>query len=66
MASTKVSSEELLSAGEIAKMIGVKRTTVHSYLARGRIPEPFVRLQAGPIWSRKQIDTWIKTRKGGA
>jgi hypothetical protein len=31
-------------------------------LHRGRMPAPYARLKAGPIWTRPQIDSWMEHR----
>jgi len=42
---------ELLSAPEVADLLGVTRQRVHQLVAaNSRFPEPFMRLGSGPLW----------------
>lgn len=49
---------DLMSAVEIAALLGIQPGTVHSYHARRQMPEPYVTLGCGPIWLRSTIEHW--------
>lgn len=51
---------DLMSAVEIADLIGVKPGTVNSYRSRGQMPEPYAVLACGPIWLRSTIEHWAR------
>ena len=63
---TTAKADELVSATEVAAMLGVKPGAVHSYRARGYLPEPFVTLGCGAIWLRADIEKWNAQRPGKA
>lgn len=56
--------EDLLGPTEVAALLGWDRRVVSAYLAKktAGIPEPFARLAAGPVWLRRDIETWARAR----
>jgi predicted DNA-binding transcriptional regulator AlpA len=59
---------ELLSAPEIAEMLGVTRQRVHQLAAENaRFPEPILRLGSGPVWIAEAIQHFTRewSRKPG-
>lgn len=53
---------ELLSASEVATLLGVDRKTVNAYHSRGRLPAPVAVLAVGPIWLKTDIERWARAR----
>ena len=45
---------------ELAAAVGAERKTVAAWHARGKLPEPSVRLAMGPVWTGKAIERWIE------
>jgi hypothetical protein len=41
---------------EVAELFGVVPHTVSTWIMMNRMPEPYVRLASGPIWTRQQIE----------
>lgn len=35
-----------------------QRTMVHTYMKRGKFPEPIQRLSYGPVWTVKQLEEY--------
>lgn len=64
MSEPTATADDLVSMVEVAVIIGVKLSAVHSYRARGILPEPFVTLGCGPIWRREDIIEWQASRPG--
>ena len=59
---------ELLSAPDVAEVLGVSRQRVHQLLMEHpRFPAPYARLGSGPIWSRPAVEHFAAgwTRKPG-
>ncbi len=57
---------EVLDATALGQRLGLKRSTVLSYLSREnfeRVPKPNRRLAMGPIWYEKSIREW-EAKKG--
>jgi len=52
-------------SAEIAEACGVSVQAVSNWLARGQMPEPFIRLRMGPVWDarRPAFAKWIKEKK---
>ena len=48
----------LVSTQEIAQRLGVKHQTVHTWRARGILPEPDFDLGVGPVWLWETIREW--------
>ncbi len=46
---------EVVSAPEVAAILGVTRQRVHQLLSRPGFPEPLFRLGSGPVWSAEAI-----------
>jgi predicted DNA-binding transcriptional regulator AlpA len=61
-----VNTDDLLDRAGVADYIGVKPTTISTYLYEGVMPEPAVRLgrTRRPVWTRQQIDEWVASRPG--
>ena len=58
--SIKNQQRQWLSIGDLSDYIGVKPATIYQYVNRGKIP--FNKIPGGSrlIFSRKDIDSWIK------
>lgn len=55
----------LVGVAEISEEFGIPRTTLSTWDARREttgFPEPVERLSMGPIYDRREIVTWLKTR----
>lgn len=66
-----VNPDDILGVGEIADMAGVSSAAVANWRARGHgFPEPLFERKAGPFFSRRAVQRWLKhrhdkrTRKG--
>jgi len=66
---------DLVDIAEFAELAGVQPRTIHSYRhpANRReggtttlynVPEPVAHIGQTPVWTRKQVDAWIKSRPG--
>ena len=53
---------ELLGTREVAHLARLKEQTVRTYLYRGTMPEPDVRLGQSPGWYEETIRTWLRRR----
>jgi predicted DNA-binding transcriptional regulator AlpA len=51
MDAPELAADRLLGVGDVAAILGVGASTVTSYLSRGRLPEPQVRLSGRPAWT---------------
>jgi predicted DNA-binding transcriptional regulator AlpA len=53
---------EAVGLAEVARMMGIKKTTLASRLARGKddFPTPAIRLDCGPIWQRADVERWME------
>lgn len=59
---------DLVSAPEVAEILGVSRQRVHQLVSENRsFPEPFMRLGSGPLWLRSTIEAFERSwpRKPG-
>jgi predicted transcriptional regulator/predicted DNA-binding transcriptional regulator AlpA len=54
-----------LGVTEVAQLLDLAPATIRSTLSRGRMPEPYLRLQCGPVWTREQIEAWRPDRFAG-
>lgn len=66
-----VDPDDIIGVGEIAEMAGVSTAAVANWRARGHgFPEPLFERKAGPFFSRRAVQRWLKhrhdkrTRKG--
>ncbi|GEO26209.1 hypothetical protein AAC03nite_19940 [Alicyclobacillus acidoterrestris] len=59
----KVSVPELAGVREVAEMTGWLPAKVSTYYKRGKLPKPVQVLASGPIWTRQQIEDWIKNNQ---
>jgi len=58
---------KLLGVTEFGKRIGGwDRRKVHTYWKRGIIPSPATYIGNRPVWTEKQVDTWIEKRNAEA
>jgi hypothetical protein len=58
----EVTPPAMLDLTGVARLIGVKDSTVTSYRARGRLPAPQFVVANTPLWSWPVIDHWIRHR----
>lgn len=54
---------DLVGVSEVAQLLGWDRRKVATYAARGAFPEPIVRVAAGPLWTRRQIEEYKRQRQ---
>jgi predicted DNA-binding transcriptional regulator AlpA len=54
--------EDLIGFKEIVQMLGVAQRTAARYVKRSDFPPPYVRLAAGPIWLRRDVEKWARSR----
>jgi prophage regulatory protein len=52
--------DDLVGFTEVVELLGVPRRTAARYVKRPDFPEPYVRLAAGPIWLRADVQRWTK------
>ncbi|WP_080833178.1 type I-C CRISPR-associated protein Cas8c/Csd1 [Cohnella massiliensis] len=55
-------SDEIVGYAEAAYILGWDKRKIGTYLQRGVFPEPIQRLASGPIWTRRQIEDYKKSR----
>jgi hypothetical protein len=53
----------MVGISDIAAGLGVERTTVNSWITRGQLPEPFVRITGTPIYWWPTIEAWDQDRR---
>jgi predicted DNA-binding transcriptional regulator AlpA len=63
MAAPELHPHHLIGIDDVAARLDVTRATVRSYLARGQMPAPVVRIGGSPVWSGPLIDRWVATRR---
>lgn len=51
-----------LTSSEIAKLIGVKPDTIHTYRKRNLLPPPERFFERTPAWKQETIEEWQRTR----
>jgi hypothetical protein len=64
MAAPELHPHHLIGIDDVAARLDVTRATVRSYLARGQMPAPIVRIGGSPVWSGPLIDRWAVARRG--
>jgi hypothetical protein len=75
MSPTDDSLKDLMSFSDIAKKLGVKRSSVQLYHRRARLnreagivragdmPEPDLQTPRSPMWKTATVEDWAKTRR---
>lgn len=53
----------MLTARDVAEMLGVKVTTVYVYRHRGTLPPPDGYLGRTPWWAPETISAWLTARR---
>ena len=53
-----------VGTSETAEILGWKKQRVSLMVSRGKFPQPMIRLAAGPLWEKRQIEEYIKLRGG--
>ena len=56
--------ERLLDTERVARLAGVGRQTIATYLARGVMPLPVARVANSPLWSLPVVERWLAERPG--
>ena len=56
--------DDLLTAEQVAEMVGVKANTIHTYHSRGILPPPVRYFADVPVWERATISHWLAHRPG--
>ncbi|WP_216843816.1 helix-turn-helix transcriptional regulator [Phytoactinopolyspora alkaliphila] len=54
--------DELWDTRTVAEYLGVARSTVRTYVSRGEMPPPDMRLAGGSVWHADTIRAWHKNR----
>lgn len=55
---------DLLDRAAVAKLLNVDPATVSSYVSRGQMPPPDLRLGSAPVWYRETVERWMRSRRG--
>ena len=55
---------DLLDRAAVAKLLDVEPATISSYVSRGQMPQPDLRLGSAPVWHRETIEAWLASRPG--
>ena len=55
---------DLLDRDGVAKLLNVEPATISSYVSRGQMPPPDLRLGSAPVWYRATIEAWTASRPG--
>ena len=53
---------DLVGTAEVAKILETSRQNISTSLARGKFPQPYARVAAGPLWLRRQIEEYKESR----
>lgn len=51
---------------DVAKMVGLKETTIRRYRSRGTFPEPDGHDFGHPWWTQETVVAWMVSRVGGS
>ena len=54
-------TDNFMTGKDIATLLNVKERTIWQYKSNGKLPRPFGFLDNKPIWSKIDIQNWIKT-----
>lgn len=54
--------ETLIGIAEIAQILGVSRQRAHQIADKRTFPLPVQRLAMGPVWTRAQLDEYLKAK----
>jgi excisionase family DNA binding protein len=57
------SEDKLLKASEVARWLGVSRSTVHRWAEAGNLPKPYEIGESAVRWRKSEIETWLEERK---
>lgn len=55
-----VAPEDLVSASDIATMLGVALISAQRYTLRDEFPEPLGQAAGGRVWRRQDVEKWAK------
>jgi len=55
---------DIVGLAEVAEMLGWDKRKLATYIKRGVFPEPCIRLKSTPIWHRKVINEYLKSKEG--
>lgn len=56
-------NQELFGLAEFAEAAQIRRALFAQWRHRGKLPEPYQVLRSGPVWTRKQVQTWLADRE---
>src|SRR4051812_41880707 len=60
LGSCPMSQGDLVGFAEIVELLAVPERTAARYVKRTDFPDPIVRLAAGPVWHRADVEDWAK------
>ena len=52
------------TTSDIAEAVGVRPSTIRAYHSREQMPKPTGHVGATPYWEPKDIEPWIRERRG--
>lgn len=64
----KVPQMDLVGTAEAADILGVERPRIGRWIQRGIMPDTVKKLQATPVWRRKDIEAmrpWVEANRRG-
>lgn len=64
LAAPELCADRLLDIDAVARLAGVARQTITTYLARNTMPAPVARLGRSPVWSAPIVEQWLERRPG--
>ena len=56
-------NQEWLTNDQVSELLGLKYSTLYTYRRRNTLPEPDTYIGRTPVWNRKTIEEWNRTRK---
>lgn len=55
-----MSGPRLYGLAEFAEKLGWDRRKLSTYIARGKMPEPYEQLASGPVWTEEQVMSFMQ------
>ena len=57
-----MSFADLLTTDDVARLAGVKPSSIRRYRTRDSIPEPDRYVGRTPVWRRETVEQWLRDR----